>query len=206
MRHPVLALALAAMLVPPPLAAQPLTIGNGVAVRAEDMARLDGLDASVGSALRQLLSHGTATQIAEATATLKGAPQSVDGIDPAALTGDWSCRMTKIGGNLAAVSYPPFRCRFEVDEGLLRFEKLTGSQRTRGTVYRDGDRMVYLGSTFVQGEDPRPYADFPEKVDLTAGETLPDVGVVEVTGPGRARILFPRPYRESVLNVLTLTR
>ena len=67
-------------------------------------------------------------------------------------------------------------------------------------------RWVYLGSTFVAGEQPMDYANFPEVVDTSAGETLPDVGVFEVTGPDSARILFPQPYRESILNVLTLTR
>ena len=34
----------------------------------------------------------------------------------------------------------------------------------------------------------------------------PDVGVLEVTGEGQARLTLPLPYRESILNVLTLTR
>ena len=58
----------------------------------------------------------------------------------------------------------------------------------------------------MQGETPRPYEDFPPEFDTQAGETLPDVGVLEVTGEGRARLVLPLPYRESVLNVLVLTR
>ena len=37
-------------------------------------------------------------------------------------------------------------------------------------------------------------------------ETLPDVGVLELTGEGQARLILPLPYRESVLNILVLTR
>lgn len=177
-----------------------------VPIRAEDQARLDGLNAAAGEALRQVLGQGDSQQIADATRALRGAAQAPDSDSVAALAGDWSCRMTKLGGNLPAVSYPPFRCRFAAMEGVMTFEKLTGSQRTRGFLRSDGERVVYLGSSFVQGEEPRAYDDFPETVDLSAGETLPDVGVLEVTGPGSARILFPRPNRESVLNVLTLTR
>ena len=114
--------------------------------------------------------------------------------------------MTKIGGLQASVSYPPFRCAITRDGTALRFEKLTGSQRTSGTLHHDGGVWVYLGSTFVAGEAPRPYADFPDDMDTQGTETLPDVGVLEPIDADRARILFPLPYRESVLNVLTLTR
>ena len=58
----------------------------------------------------------------------------------------------------------------------------------------------------MAGEAPRPYADFPDDMDTQGTETLPDVGVLEPIDADRARILFPLPYRESVLNVLTLTR
>ena len=42
--------------------------------------------------------------------------------------------------------------------------------------------------------------------ELGATETLPDVGVLELTGDGQARLILPLPYRESVLNILVLTR
>ena len=58
----------------------------------------------------------------------------------------------------------------------------------------------------MQGEQPIPYADFPARIDTQATETLPDAGILELTGQDTARILFPLPYRDSVLNVLTLTR
>ena len=183
-----------------------LSAQEAAPIRAEDQARIDGLDAAAGQALRQVLGEGDSQQIADATAALRGTGGAAGPEAIAALEGDWSCRMTKIGGNLPSVSYPPFRCRFARMEGVMTFEKLTGSQRTRGFLRTEGDRVIYLGSSFVQGEEPKGYAEFPETVDPSAGETLPDAGVLEITGPASARILFPRPYRESVLNVLTLTR
>lgn len=197
-------LALAAVLSLLPLtatAADPLA--DGTRIRPEDAARLEALDRATGAALRQALGQGSAAQAADAADTLRGTALAAT---PEALVGDWSCRMTKIGGLQASVSYPPFRCAITRDGTALRFEKLTGSQRTSGTLHHDGGVWVYLGSTFVAGEAPRPYADFPDHMDTQGTETLPDVGVLEPIDADRARILFPLPYRESVLNVLTLTR
>lgn len=198
---------LATAVAPLPLLAQTGVGGQGHAIRADDQARLDALDLSIGEAMRQVLAEGSDDQVALAVRALRGTGGTASNeADPAALAGDWDCRMTKIGGNLPAVSYPPFRCRIGAAGGVLQFEKLTGSQRTRGVIQRDGDRWIYLGSTFVVGEQPRDYADFPAEVSTEGTETLPDVGVFEVTGPAAARITFPQPYRESILNVLTLTR
>lgn len=200
-------LTLCACLSPITGLAQTPVLGDGARIRVEDMARLDGLDAATGAALRQVLAAGSDADVATAVAALRGAGAPADALtDPLAIAGDWSCRMTKLGGLLPAVSYPPFRCHIGADKGILQFEKLTGSQRTRGMIHRDGDRWVYLGSTFVEGEQPRAYDDFPAEVSLEGTETLPDVGLFEVTGPDTARIVFPQPYRESFVNVLTLTR
>ncbi|HRO14366.1 MAG TPA: DUF4893 domain-containing protein [Paracoccus sp. (in: a-proteobacteria)] len=177
----------------------------GIALRPEDRARLGALDASVGQGLRQALATGDAGQVDDAVTALRGAPLAADRVEVAALVGDWSCRMIRIGGMLPAVSYPPFRCRIGTG-AAPEFEKLTGSQRTRGHLHRDGGRWIYLGSSFVAGESPRPYADFPAGMDTAATETLPDVAVFELLGPDRARLIFPAPYRESLVNVLTLSR
>lgn len=199
--------ALCAALVPPAAIAQGPVPGDSAPIRPEDRARLEALDAATGAAMRQLLGQGSDAEVAAGVAALRGTAAPAEALgDPSSLAGDWSCRMTKLGGISPAITYPPFRCHIGADEGVLQFEKLTGSQRTRGTIRRDGDRWVYLGSTFVAGEQPRDYADFPAAIDIMATETLPDVGLFEITGPGRARIVFPQPYRESLVNVLTLTR
>lgn len=174
--------------------------------RPDDRARLDQLDTAIGRALRQVLAEGSEADLAAATAALRGAALPAEQVTVEALAGDWQCRMTKIGGILPLVEYPPFRCRIELRDGVLHFDKLTGSQRSSGTLQILDGAWVYLGSTFVQGEAPLPYRDFPAELDTSAGETLPDAGLLEITGPGRARLLLPLPYRESLLNVLTLTR
>lgn len=201
------AMALLVPLLPLAAQAQDPILGDGTAIRPEDSARLDGLHAATGAAMLKLLGEGSDDEVALGVQALRGTGAPADALtDVSALAGDWSCRMTKLGGMMPLVSYPPFRCHIGAEGGTLQFEKLTGSQRTRGTIHRDGDRWVYLGSTFVQGEQPRNYADFPAEVNTEGTETLPDVGLFEVTGPAQARIIFPQPYRESDVNVLTLTR
>lgn len=190
------ALALAAALAVPALAE----------IRPDDQARLDQLDAALGRALRQVLSTGSDEEVVAATNALRGPALPAEPALAAGIAGDWQCSMVKIGGNMALVAYPPFRCRIEMQDGVLHFDKLTGSQRTSGTIHALDGRWVYLGSSFVQGEAPRRYDDFPAEIDIQASETLPDVGVLEVTGEGQARLILPLPYRESVLNVLVLTR
>lgn len=173
-------------------------------MRPDDRMRLDQLDAAMGRALRQVLSSGSDEELVVAINALRG--PAMPAVAAATVAGDWRCSMVKIGGNVPLVAYPPFRCRIEAGEGVLRFEKLTGSQRTSGTLHAQDGGWIYLGSTFVQGEMPRRYEDFPPEIDTSASETLPDVGVLEVTGEGQARLILPLPYRESVLNVLVLTR
>lgn len=192
------ALALAIFLAAPVASAQE--------IRSDDQARLDQLDAAMGRALRQVLATGSDEEVATATNALRGPAMPADQARADQLAGDWTCSMVKMGGNLPLVAYPPFRCRIEAQNGVAHFEKLTGSQRTSGTIQVVDDRWIYLGSTFVQGESPRRYDDFPAEIDTGASETLPDVGVLEIRGEGQGRLILPLPYRESVLNVLLLTR
>ncbi|MBB1497795.1 DUF4893 domain-containing protein [Paracoccus sp. MC1862] len=175
-------------------------------IRPDDQARMDQLDTATGRALRQVLAIGSDEDVVLATNALRGPAMPADPALAETLTGDWRCSMTKMGGNMAVVAYPPFRCRIEARDGVLHFDKLTGSQRTSGTIRPLDGRWIYLGSTFVQGEQPRRYDDFPAEIDTQSSETLPDVGVLEVTGEGQARLILPLPYRESILNVLVMTR
>src|SRR3712207_8427534 len=47
---------------------------------------------------------------------------------------------TLFRSGLAYVAYQPFRCRIAVDGSILRFDKLTGSQRPVGILYDDTPR------------------------------------------------------------------
>lgn len=175
-------------------------------IRPDDQARLDRLDTAMGQALRRVLAVGSDEEVAIAINALQGPAMTPNPALTAAIAGDWQCSMVKMGGELPLVAYPPFRCRIEVRNGVVHFDKLTGSQRTSGTIREIDGRWVYLGSSFVQGESPRRYDDFSATIDTDASETLPDVGVFEVTGEGQARLILPLPYRESILNLLVLTR
>lgn len=194
----------AALALLPTIAAAQAQLEDGTAIRPEDRDRLDSLMPALGGAMRQVLSDGSAADVTQATSVLRGPAMAK--ADPMALAGDWSCSMTKMGGVLPVVDYPAFKCRVSQAGGKLVFEKLTGSQRTKGEIHRDGDQIVYLGSSFIDGDQPARYADFPADMDTTNTDILPDVGLVEVTGNDAARIIFPQPYKESYINVLTLTR
>lgn len=173
-------------------------------LRPDDAARLDRLDSAVGSGLRQALAGGEPGDFPALTTALRGTPQPAQ---PEALLGDWSCRTIKLGGPAPLVAYSPFRCRVTQVEGGVLLEKLTGSQRVRGRITADGDRLVLAGVAYIAGDTPPEYGALPATVDPQATpQILPAPGLVEVTGKDRARILFPFPMVESTLDILELTR
>lgn len=198
--------------MPSPILRASLAVAVGVAlaaaataqeIRPDDIARLNAFDAVAGRTLLGAFAEGAPEDLAVLSDALAGAALPPDEA-LALLPGAWSCRTIKMGGGLPLVVYPPFRCRADADGG---FEKLSGSQRTKGAVsLRDG-RPVYLGTGFVAGETPPDYTDLPDRTDpASVPQFMPEVGIVEVTGPGAARILFPQPYLESHLNLLVLRR
>lgn len=67
--------------------------------------------------------------------------------------------------------------------------------------------QAYLGTGYIAGDTALPYADLPDSIDPAATpQRVPEVGMVEVVSPTRARILMPLPMLESDLNILLLTR
>ncbi|HWH18295.1 MAG TPA: DUF4893 domain-containing protein [Allosphingosinicella sp.] len=115
--------------------------------------------------------------------------------------GTYQCRVLKIGaksqGMLDYVAYPSFTCRLRIEDGLMSFAKLTGSQRPLGLFLPDNNRrMVFLG-TLQLGD---------EKLALQYGRDRErDVaGVVERVGEQRWRIAFPYPHFESTIDVIEL--
>jgi len=114
------------------------------------------------------------------------------------MTGNWQCRTIKAGGLSELVVYGWFKCRV-IDNGAgWMLEKLSGSQRTAGRFFDDGDkRLIYLGSGFVAGEKIKPYGGGPE---------TDQVGYAFRTGPQEWRIEFPAPYYESKLDILEFKR
>ena len=116
-------------------------------------------------------------------------------------SGDYQCRVIKIGaksaGMLDYLSYPPFTCRIRAEAGIMRFAKLTGSQRPIGQLLPGpANRMVFLG-TLQLGDEHRalPYGQDRER-DMA--------GIVERIGDGRWRLVLPYPHFESTIDVLEL--
>jgi len=180
----------------------PLSAFAETTLRPAERARLDNFDAAFGDAMIQALAGGAAEDVAALTRAMSGQPQIAFA---ATLPGDWSCRTIKLGGVSPLVVYSPFKCRLTATDRGFAFEKLTGSQLTRGEItLRDG-RAIYTGMGFVRGENPPEYADLPE--DFTSnGRVQSDVAVFQRISPNRARLLFPAPAVESDFDILELTR
>lgn len=121
--------------------------------------------------------------------------QSFSGLD---LTGTWQCRTIKLGGLGTLVVYGWFKCRITDDGSGWKLDKLTGSQRTTGRFYDDGDkRLIYLGSYFSAYDKAKPYGGDPQ---------TDQVGYAFRTGKAEWHIEFPAPAFESKLDILEFKR
>lgn len=165
---------------------------------SDDRERLrDWRDAFV-SGLKAARASGHAAEIAREGVLLE--PDAALGGGPIP-NGAYRCRVIKLGakspGLLDYVAYPAFACRIRQEKDLQGFAKLTGSQRAVGLVF-PGDvmRQVFLG-TLVLGDERRAMQYGRDRERDVAG-------FVERIGPGRWRMLMPRPHFESQIDVLEL--
>jgi hypothetical protein len=126
-----------------------------------------------------------------------------------ALKGTWRCRSMKLGGVSPEIVYSWFKCRISDKGGRLFFEKFTGSTRTSGYLYPEGEGYVYLGAAFVASYGP------PEKRPVYSGpgaaagaQTTPDdqIGLLSQLYDGRLRLELPAPVQESSFDVIELKR
>jgi hypothetical protein len=138
---------------------------------------------------------GAANDVATLDQQLALPLRSFAGLD---LRGKWQCRTIKLGGIGDLVIYDWFKCSVTDDGSGWRLEKLTGSQRTAGRFYDDGDkRMIYLGSLYIAGDQIKPYGSGPE---------TDQVGYAFRTGAKTWRIELPAPYYESTLDIVEFRR
>ena len=159
-----------------------------------DKARLEKYEETRKAALAEAR-NGNAAEIAELDALLAKPLLSLPDFD---LGGEWQCRTIKAGGLSPLVVYGWFKCTVSDDGSGWKLEKTSGSQRTIGRFYDDGDkRMIYLGSFCVAADTPKPYGSGPES---------DQVGYAFRTGPAEWRIEFPAPQYESKLDVLEFRR
>ena len=163
-------------------------------ITAADKARLENYETTREAALKEARG-GNPTDVAVLDELLARPTVSFSDKE---LTGDWQCRTIKAGGLGALVVYGWFRCRVTDDGSGWMLDKTSGSQRTRGRLYDDGEkRAIYLGSL--------RYNDDPA-VDYAADPEMDQVGYAFRTGADQWRIEFPRPQRESLLDILELRR
>ncbi|SEN48477.1 DUF4893 domain-containing protein [Palleronia pelagia] len=171
-------------------------------IRAADADRLARFEEAAGRALLVALSEGDAADIDVLTRALSGRP-----LAPAP-NGDWNCRTIKLGGLSGLVAYTDFRCRItQVGPTEWRFEKLTGSQRTVGTISMIEGRLIYLGAGHTGEAPATDYAGLPDtQTAVEPNQTIPQVAVFEQTSGTSARLMFPYPLLESEFDLLYLTR
>jgi hypothetical protein len=114
-----------------------------------------------------------------------------DGYDP---SGAWQCRYLKLGGDPVLSVYGWFSCRVFDDGAGWVIEKTTGSQRSRGRLYRlTEDRLLYLGALHYAAEAPMWFGDDPARNHMAVLTRLDD---------GRMRLEFPAPLAESDFDIL----
>ncbi len=170
---------------------------------AFDAGRLGKLSESRAKGLQEAAQGASQADLATIHAVLDAEPVHVEG---AQLAGIWRCRTIKLGGMTPDVIYSWFRCRIGARGGVLTFQKLTGSQRTNGTLYPDASGgYVYLGATSVANEPTHSYSGSGASAGAAA---TPDdqIGLLLATGSNSARIEFPYPVQESSFDVIELRR
>lgn len=185
------------------LAGLALLAANGVALaeRWQDVAtpadaeRLRARDATFAAALKEVRSSEYAGELARNALLYDPEKRLAEPLPP---EGKYWCATHKLGGQfLAFIAYPDFVCAIYGKGDKRQFVKLTGSQRPVGYIHADTKRSgVFLGSLML-GDDAAlvPYGQDKER-DLA--------GTVERIGKDRWRIVFPRPYYESTMDIIDL--
>ncbi|PBB21240.1 DUF4893 domain-containing protein [Mesorhizobium sp. WSM4313] len=114
------------------------------------------------------------------------------------LTGNWKCRTIKVGGLSPLIIYGWFKCKVTDDGSGWRLAKISGSQRTAGRFFDDGEkRAIYLGSFSVNDDKAKPYG---------SGLESDQVGYAFRNSASEWRIEFPAPYYESKLDIMEFKR
>jgi hypothetical protein len=160
-----------------------------------DIARFTAFDENRQSAVAEALGTDSPADRAGLQRVLAGEPQPIGEKD---LLGEWRCRTLKLGGILPLVIYNSFKCRIFQESGVLVLQKTSGSQRTRGALYRiAADRFAYVGAGSLNDDPPAKYGDNAEENE---------VAFLAKAAPKRLRLEFPAPHRESHFDIIELVR
>jgi hypothetical protein len=163
-------------------------------ITSADKARLDKYDETRKTALTEAKA-GDPAEVRQLDALLA---RPLVAFSDKELTGNWQCRTIKAGGLSPLVIYGWFKCKVTDDGSGWRLEKTSGSQRTTGRFFNDGEqRAIYLGSAYVNSDPAKPYGSGPQ---------TDQVGYAFRTGVSEWRIEFPEPYYESKLDIIEFKR
>jgi hypothetical protein len=166
-------------------------------LRPADRTRLERADEAWSEALRQARAAGHGGDLA-ALGRLVQPSAALPA--PALPPGTYRCRTVKLGSPghfLPFVQYGWFRCRVEQSGAILRFVKLTGSQRPAGRlVEHDARRWLFLGSEAWGDEKSWAAYGTNRERDRAAW--------VERVERARWRIVEPFPPQESLLDLMEL--
>ncbi|MFC3125084.1 DUF4893 domain-containing protein [Pseudoroseomonas globiformis] len=165
-------------------------------LKPADRERLQSFDEVRAATIAAARAGGAAADRAVLDRVLEGEAAA---LPPGGMAGNWRCRTLKLGGKPVLVVYAEFRCRITDDAAGLRLEKLTGSQRTSGTLYDLGEaRLGYAGAeAWGADEAPRRYGQDPAR---------DQVGYLVPVSQGRMRLELPLPRQESRFDILALQR
>jgi Domain of unknown function (DUF4893) len=158
-----------------------------------DQARLDAYEATRAAALGEARAGATEDELGVLDRLVEARDLPIREFD---ISGRWKCRTIKTGKLLPIVIYGWFDCVVTDDGSGYRLAKKSGSQRTTGRFFDDGEaRMIYLGSLHIN-DDPVPaYGGGPQS---------DQVGYVFRNANGGWRIEFPAPHYESLMDILEL--
>ncbi len=164
-------------------------------ITAADRQRMENYGQTRKEALAEAKAGGTPGELAVLDTVMNKPALSWSGFD---MTGKWQCRTIKVGGISPLVVYDWFKCKVTDDGSGWTLEKTSGSQRTKGRFFDDGDkRLTYLGSFFIAGEPINRYGSGPDTDQF---------GYAFRTGPQEFRLELPAPRYESKLDVLEFRR
>ena len=161
-----------------------------------DKKRLANFEKSQASALSEGLRGGTSEEIDILTKALSG--KNLPFSEDYDLTGNWKCRVIKVGGGLPITPYGWFKCRISDDGAGWFVEKVSGSQRVSGRLYTKSEtELVFVGAGHVNDDPPRQYRQVAEHDQVAI-----------VTRRAREKLVFefPEPQFESGLDVLVMER
>jgi hypothetical protein len=167
-----------------------------------DRGRLERLSEARANALDELMDGSPADRAAVDEAL---GPQGRP-ISARELTGNWRCRVMKIGGLAPARVYAWYPCRVRQAEDGLYFEKRGGQLRIAGYIEEGPLGMVLLAAHSVGNG---PYARYSGGHRGGAGAITSsgdEVGVISGIGAGHVRIELPYPLIESTFDVIELRR